>query len=46
MFYITPQLEGTERNSLEKNFKTREPPYSLVTNAYVAENFAKKSKLK
>ena len=27
MFYISPQLEGTGRNSLEKNFKTREPPY-------------------
>ena len=28
MFCISPQLEGTGRNSLEENFKTREPPLS------------------
>ena len=30
MFYIGPQLEGSGRNSLEKNFKTREPPYTWL----------------
>ena len=28
MFYISPQLKGTGRNSPEKNFQTREPPQS------------------
>ena len=28
MFYISPHLERTGTNSLGKNFKTREPPYS------------------
>ena len=28
MFYICPQLEGTGRDSLDKNLKTRQPPYS------------------
>ena len=28
MFYFGPQLEGTGRNSLDKNYKTRELPYS------------------
>ena len=31
MFYISLQLDGTGRNSLEKNFKTREPPNSRST---------------
>ena len=31
MFYMSLQLQGTGRNSLEKIFKTREPPYSWLS---------------
>ena len=31
MFYIGLQLEGTGRNSLEKIFKTGEPPHSWLS---------------
>ena len=48
MFYISSQLEGTGRNSLDKNFKTRELPYSrpMITNvpeSLIVEKLKKES---
>ena len=36
MFYFSRQLDGTGRNSLDKNFKTREPPWSYASNFRLA----------